>query len=90
MDRRQLPDRDLDEFPISFCERMSIWVIVGPLHDVSQFGLSTKLHLTVGIIKQAERSHSKMGESFRATFMIDTSTFDFVDTDFVYLSIVEY
>ncbi|MBK6998070.1 MAG: hypothetical protein IPH31_25485 [Lewinellaceae bacterium] len=79
--------QDLDEFPISFCGKDEVWVIVGPCSK--SIWSEYKIALDGRKYKAGGTITFKNGQSFRATFMIDTSTFDFVDKDFVYLSIGE-
>jgi hypothetical protein len=77
--------KDLDELPISFCRQDEVWVIVGPgsgkaWHE-RKIPLDGRKYKTGGTIT----FHN--GHQLRASFYVDTTTFDFVDSENVYVHI---
>lgn len=79
--------KDLDELPISFCGKDDVWVIVGPCSASCwkeyKIALDGRKYKTGGTII------FKNGQSYRASFYVDTTTFDFVKSDGIYLNIGE-
>jgi hypothetical protein len=79
--------KDLEDLPISFCRKDDVWVIVGPCSATYwrdfKIALNGRKYQTGGTVT------FKNGQSFRASFYVDTTTFDFVSKDTIYLSIGE-
>ncbi|HRD53429.1 MAG TPA: hypothetical protein PKY96_12355 [Flavobacteriales bacterium] len=79
--------QDLANFPISFCRKDEVSVIVGPCsakawHERT-IPLDGRKYHTGGVIT------FKNGLSFRASFYVDTTTFRFVSSESIYLHIGE-
>lgn len=79
--------QDLANYPISFCRKDEVSVIVGPCsakawHERT-IPLDGRKYHTGGVVT------FKNGLSFRASFYVDTTTFRFVSSDSIYLSIGE-
>jgi|688.fasta_scaffold602778_1 hypothetical protein len=79
--------KDLEELPISFCGKDDVWVIVGPCS--ASFWKEYKIALDGRKYKTGGTIILKNGQSFRASFYVDTTTFDFVKSDSIYLNIGE-
>ena len=77
--------KDLENLPISFCGKNDVWVIVGPCR--ATFWKKSKIELDGRKYKVGGIVTFKNGQEFRASFYIDTTTFDFVSKDSIYLSI---
>ena len=79
--------KDLEELPIYFCRKDDVWVIVGPgsasCWKDYKIALDGRKYQTGGTVI------FKNGQSFRASFYVDTTTFDFVKSDSIYLNIGE-
>ncbi len=77
--------KDLEDLPISFCRKDDVWVIVGPCSATYwrdyKIALDGRKYQTGGTIT------FKNGQEFRASFYIDTTTFEFVSKESIYLSI---
>ncbi len=77
--------KDLENVPISFCGKDDVSVIVGPCTATSwrdyKIALDGRKYQTGGTII------FKNGQEFRASFYVDTTTFDFVNKESIYLSI---
>jgi hypothetical protein len=84
---RQMPftKKDLQDLPISFCDKDEVWVIVGPCSGTYwreyKIALDGRKYHTGGTVI------FKNGQTFRASFYVDTSTFNFVKKDSIYLKI---
>ena len=79
--------KELESLPISFCGKDEVWVIVGPCSGAGwkdrKIPLDGRKYQTGGTITL------KNGQVFRASFYIDTTTFDFVAKESIYLNIGE-
>lgn len=86
---RQMPytKKDLEDLPISFCGKDDVWVIVGPCS--ATYWRDYKIALDGRNYKSGGTVTFKNGQSFRASFYVDTTTFDFVSKDTIYLNIDE-
>ena len=77
--------KDLEKLPISFCGKNDVWVIVGPCSMMhwreNKIALDGRKYKTGGTIT------FNNGEEFRSSFYVDTTTFDFVSKDSIYISI---
>lgn len=84
---RQMPftKKDLEDLPISFCGKDDVWVIVGPCSAI--YWRNYKIALDGRKYKTGGTIIFKNGQEFRASFYVDTTTFDFVSKDSIYLSI---
>jgi len=84
---RQMPftKKDLEDLPISFCGKDDVWVIVGPCS--ATYWKDYKIALDGRKYKTGGTITFKNGQEFRASFYVDTTTFDFVSKDSIYLSI---
>jgi len=84
---RQMPftKKDLKDLPISFCGKDDVWVIVGPCS--ATYWKDYKIALDGRKYKTGGTITFKNGQEFRASFYVDTTTFDFVSKDSIYLSI---
>lgn len=84
---RQMPftKKDLEDLPISFCGKDDVWVIVGPCSVT--YWKDYKIALDGRKYKTGGTITFKNGQEFRASFYVDTTTFDFVSKDSIYLSI---
>ncbi len=84
---RKMPftKKDLENVPISFCGKDDVWVIVGPCSATIwrdyKIALDGRKYNTGGTIT------FKNGQEFRASFYVDTTTFDFVSIDSIYLCV---
>lgn len=79
--------KDLEDLPISFCGKDEVWVIVGPCSGT--YWREYKIALDGRKYKTGGTITFKNGQAFRASFYVDTSTFDFVSKDSIYLSLGE-
>jgi hypothetical protein len=77
--------KDLQELPISFCEKGDVWVIVGPCSVT--YWKDAKIALDGRKYKTGGKITFKNGQEFRASFYIDTTSFDFVSKESIYLNI---
>ncbi len=77
--------KDLEDLPISFCGKDEVSVIVGPCS--ATFYLEYKIALDGRKYKTGGTDTFKNGQELRASFYVDTTTFDFVNKDSIYLSI---
>jgi hypothetical protein len=77
--------KDLEDLPISFCGKDDVWVIVGPCS--ASYWRDYKIALDGRKYKSGGTVTFKNGQSFRASFYVDTTTFDFVAKDSIYLNI---
>ena len=77
--------KDLEDLPISFCGKDDVWVIVGPCS--ATYWSDYKISLDGRKYKTGGTITFKNGQEFRASFYVDTTTFDFVSKDSIYLSI---
>lgn len=77
--------KDLEDLPISFCGKDDVWVIVGPCS--ATYWIDYKIALDGRKYQTGGTVTFKNGQSFRASFYVDTTTFDFVSKDTIYLSI---
>jgi hypothetical protein len=77
--------KDLEDLPVSFCGKDDVWVIVGPCS--ATYWRDYKIALDGRKYKSGGTVMFKNGQSFRASFYVDTTTFDFVAKDSIYLSI---
>ena len=84
---RQMPftKKDLDNLPISFCGKDEVLVIVGPCS--ATYWRDYKIALDGRKYKTGGTITFKNGQEFRASFYVDTTTFDFLSKDNIYLSI---
>lgn len=84
---RQMPftKKDLQELPISFCEKDEVWVIVGP--GSGKYWREYKIALDGRKYHTGGTVIFKNGQTFRASFYVDTSTFDFVKKESIYINI---
>jgi len=84
---RQMPftKKDLEDLPISFCGKDDVWVIVGPCS--ATYWKDYKIALDGRKYKTGGTINFKNGQEFRASFYVDTTTFDFVSKESIYLSI---
>ena len=84
---RQMPftKKDLEDLPISFCGKDDVWVIVGPCSGT--YWRNYKIALDGRKYKTGGTITFKNGQEYRASFYVDTTTFDFVSKDSIYLSI---
>ena len=77
--------KDLEEKPISFCEKDGAWVIVGPcsksIWQAYKIPLDCRKYICAGTIT------FKNGQNFRASFYVYTTSFDFVNKETIYLNI---
>ena len=78
---------DIDNAPIWFAKQNEVWVTVGP------FGVSVwkenKIPLDGRQYKCGGQIIFKNGSRYRASFTINTTTFDFLDRESVYLNLNE-
>ena len=77
--------KDLEDLPISFCGKDDVWVIVGPCSGT--YWREYKIALDGRKYKSGGTITFQSGQTFRASFYVDTTTFDFVTKDTIYLSI---
>ncbi len=77
--------KDLEDLPISFCGKDDVWVIVGPCS--ATYWREFKIALDGRKYQSGGTIMFKNGQTFRASFYVDTTTFDFVTKDSIYLSI---
>lgn len=77
--------KDLCELPISFCDKDEVWVIVGPCSGI--YWKEYKIALDGRKYKSGGTIVFNNGQTFRASFYVDTSTFDFVEKERIYLKI---
>jgi hypothetical protein len=80
--------KDLEDLPISFCGKDDVWVIVGPCS--ATYWRDYKIALDGRKYKSGGTVTFKNGQSFRASFYVDTTTFDFVAKDTIYLNIGDH
>lgn len=77
--------KDLRELPISFCGKDQVWVWVGPCSVMSWSGY--KIPLDGRKYQAGGTVIFSNGKSYRASLIIDTTTFDFVAANTIYLNI---
>jgi hypothetical protein len=77
--------KDLEDLPISFCGKDDVWVIVGPCS--AKYWSDYKIALDGRKYKTGGTVTFNNGQEFRASFCVDTTTFDFVSKESIYLSI---
>jgi len=77
--------KDLEDVPISFCKEDEVWVIVGPCS--AKYWRERKIPLDGKKYKTGGLVTFRNGRSYRASFYLDTTTFDFVSRDSLYLYI---
>ncbi len=80
-----MTEADADELRFTFKKKNDVWVCVGPC-SVKFFGeakipLDGRRYDCGGIVIL------KNGQEYRASFTIDTTTFDFLDKDSVYINV---
>lgn len=78
---------DLENLPISFCGQDDVWVIVGPCS--AKTWKEHKIPLDGRKYKTGGTIIFKNGQQFRASFFVDTTTFDFVHKASIYINIAE-
>jgi hypothetical protein len=79
--------KDLHELPISFCGKDEVWVWVGPCS--ATFWSDYRIPLDGRKYKAGGTVIFSNGSSYRASLIIDTTTFDFVSSDTIYINIGE-
>jgi len=86
---KQMPftKKDLEDLPISFCGKDDVWVIVGPCS--ATYWREYKIALDGRKYKTGGTITFKNGPEFRASFYVDTTTFDFVSKESIYLRVGE-
>ncbi|MBK6621856.1 MAG: hypothetical protein IPG32_13675 [Saprospirales bacterium] len=79
--------KDLEELPISFCEKDQVWVLVESFGKVSWDGakipLDGRTYKTGGIIT------FQNGQVFRASFYVNTATWALIDPEHICIYIDE-
>jgi hypothetical protein len=77
--------KDLEDLPIFFARKDDVWVTVGPCS--ASYWQEIKIPLDGRQYKCDGTIIFKNGDKLRASFTIDTTTFDFLDIESVYVNI---
>jgi hypothetical protein len=79
--------KDLEDLPILFCKKDDVWVTVGPCSTKSW--KESKIPLDGRQYKCGGTIIFKNGFKYRASFTINTTTFDFIEKEGVYIEVEE-
>ena len=79
--------KNLDDLPIFFAGKDDVWVTVGPCSVI--FFKEFKIPLDGRQYKCGGIITFKNGESYRASFTLNTTTFNFLDLESVYINVGE-
>jgi hypothetical protein len=77
--------KDLEDVPFFFCKKGDVWVTVGPYS--ATYWRGNKIPLDGRQYQCGGTIIFKNGQSFRSSFNVDTTTFDFVSKKSIYLNI---
>jgi hypothetical protein len=78
-------NQDLNDYPILMAKKDDVWVTIGPCS--AAYWSKFKIPLDGRQYKCGGTIIFKNGDKHRASFIIDTTTFDFINIESIYLNI---